>query len=164
MIRLVIGLGLGPSALASAAFALPVARLRLGTFAMAKVPSLKRATGKAKTALAKADGPSPNPMTNLIIADLALRGGGQLLRHAVERTMLGTKFGKGKAKDIVKGRTMAQTLIGTAMARIAMRSVPGAILVGGGLLAKTLFDRRQGRAKARHEGALEIEAQAERGE
>jgi hypothetical protein len=131
---------------------------------MARVPSLKRATGKAKTALAKAEGPSPNPMTNLIIADLALRGGGRLLRHAVERTVLGAKFEKGKAKDIVKGRTMAQTLIGTAVARIATRSVPGAILVGGGLLAKTLFDRRQGKRQARREGAAEIAEQAERGE
>jgi hypothetical protein len=131
---------------------------------MAKVPSLKHATGKAKTALAKAEGPSPNPMTNLIIADLALRGGGRLLRHVVERGMLGAKYEKGKAKDIVAGRTMAQTLIGTAVARIATRSVPGAILVGGGLLAKTLFDRRQSKAQARRAGTQDIAEQAERGE
>ena len=131
---------------------------------MAKVPSLKRGASKAKAAIARTDGPSPNPMTNLLIADLALRGGGRILRHAVERTVLGAKFGKGKAKDIVKGRSMAQTLIGTAVARIAMRSVPGAILVGGGLLAKTLFDRRQDKAKARRDGVQQIEAQAERGE
>ena len=131
---------------------------------MAKVPSLKRATGKAKTALVKAEGPSPNPMTNLLIADLALRGGGQLLRHAVERGMLGAKYDKEKARNLVKGRTMAQTLIGTAVARIATRSVPGAILVGGGLLAKTLFDRRQGKAKARRDGTLAIAEQAERGD
>lgn len=105
---------------------------------------------------------SPNPMTNLIIADLALRGGGQLLRHAVERTVLGTAYGKDKAKDIVKGRSMVQTLVGTALARIATRSVPGAILVGGGMLAKALYDRRQG-TRAKAEGKAQVNAQADKG-
>ena len=130
---------------------------------MAKKPSIKAAASKVKEVAAQAEGPSPNPMTNLIIADLALRGGGQLLRHAVERTMLGTKFSPGQAKNIVGGRTMFQTLLGTAVARIAMRSVPGAILVGGGLLAKTLFDRRGDKRTARLKGQREIARQAQRG-
>ena len=117
---------------------------------------------KAEAALKDAPGVSPNPMTNLVIADLVLRGGGQLLRHAVERNVLGIKFSKDKAANIVKGRSMAQTLIGTAIARIAMRSVPGAILVGGGLLAKTLYDRRHG-AAAKREGQAELADQAEAG-
>ena len=137
---------------------------------MAKTPSIKAAATKvktiavkAKTAAAEVEGPSPNPMTNLLIADLALRGGGQLLRHVVERTLLGTKFSKTKAKNIVGGRTMFQTLLGTAVARIATRSVPGAIVVGGGLLAKTLFDRRDNTRAARAKGQREIAAQAKRG-
>ena len=130
---------------------------------MAKKPSLKAAVGKAKAAAAKTDGPSPNPMTNLLIADLALRGGGQLLRHMVERTMLGAKFSPAKAKNIIGGRSMLQTLLGTAAARIATRSVPGAILVGGGLLAKTLFERSQDKRSTRAQGQREITAQAERG-
>lgn len=87
--------------------------------------------------------PTPNPMTNLILADLVLRGGGALLRRAVETQLLGRSVGKGKAQKIIKGRTMGQTLLGTAVARIATRSVPGAIIVGGGLLAKALHDRRK---------------------
>ena len=137
---------------------------------MAKKPSIKAATStvkavaaKARTAVAKADGPSPNPMTNLVIADLALRGGGQLLRHVVERTLLGAKFSPAKAKNIIGGRTMFQTLLGTAVARIATRSVPGAILVGGGLLAKTLYDRSTDKRSARAKGQREIAAQATRG-
>lgn len=126
---------------------------------MPRKPSIKGVTRKAKDAVAKAEGPSPNPMTNLIIADLALRGGGRLLRHAVERGVLGAKYGKTGAKDLVKSRTMSQALIGTAIARIATRSVPGALLVGGGLLAKTLFDRRKGKAKAAAEGRYEIAEQ-----
>ena len=141
---------------------------------MAFKPKLKAAKRSAEAAADKAivkadqvaknaDGPSPNPMTNLLIADLALRGGGQLLRHAVERTVLGAKFSPDKARNIVAGRSMFQTLIGTAVARIATRSVPGAIVVGGGLLAKTLYDRRQDKRSERTKGQRAIEAQAKRG-
>ena len=124
----------------------------------------KAATSKIEFAAEKAEGVSPNPATNLLIADLALRGGGQLLRHAIERTVLGAKYTPDKAKKIVKGRSMLQTLIGTAAARIATRSVPGAIVVGGGLLAKALYDRREGKRAARASGVRAVEAQAKRGE
>ena len=123
----------------------------------------KAAKGTLERVADKAPAPSPNPMTNLIIADLALRGGGQLLRHAVERTLLGAVYSRAEAKNLVKGRTMAQTLIGTAIARIAIRSVPGAIVIGGGLLAKTLYDRRRGKGAARAEGAKAVAKQAEKG-
>lgn len=131
---------------------------------MAIKPKLKSARRKVERAAKDSDGLSTNPMTNLLIADLALRGGGQLLRHAVERTVLGAKFSPEKAKKIVKGRSMAQTLIGTAIARIATRSVPGAIVVGGGLLAKSLYDRRQDKRSQHAKGTREIDAQAKRGE
>jgi hypothetical protein len=120
----------------------------------------KTTANKAGTALKEAQGPSPNPMTNLIIADLALRGGGRLLRHVVERSLLGVKYTPDQARDIVKGRSMAQSLIGTAVARIATRSVPGALIVGGGLLAKALYDRSQKRSKAKAEGDGAVEEQA----
>jgi len=103
------------------------------------------ATDKAADALT----PSPNPATNLILADIALRGGGALLRRAVETGLLGaTAVGKRKAKQVVKGRSLGQSLVGTMIARVATRSVPGALIVGGGLLAKTLFDRKRARAAA----------------
>ena len=110
--------------------------------------------------LAEVPGISPNLMTNLLLTDLVLRGGGQILRHAVERTLLGTKYPKQKAKNIVKGRSMVQTMVGTALARIATRSVPGAIIVGGGMLAKTLYDRRQGAAAAKSKGKRKVHEQA----
>jgi hypothetical protein len=108
-------------------------------------------------------GVSPNPMTNLLLTDLVLRGGGQIMRHAVERTILGTRYPKEKAKNIVKGRSMAQTMISTALARIATRSVPGAIIVGGAMLAKTLYDRSKGQSAVRRKGASKVRAQAAEG-
>lgn len=131
---------------------------------MARSPKSDRIEDLADSAVAQTEAISPNPATNLIIADLALRGGGRLLRHAVERSVLGAKYDKHTAEQLVRGRSMTQTLVGTALARIATRSVPGAILVGGGLLAKALFDRRKGRAAARAEGAREVGEQVERGE
>lgn len=107
-------------------------------------------------------GPSTNAMTNLILADIALRAGGALLRRGVERGLLGNKTGTAKAKKIIRGRTMGETLIGTALARVATRSVPGAIMVGGGLLAKTLYDRRHGKS-AKAEGEAAVDAKAKKG-
>jgi hypothetical protein len=120
----------------------------------------RKAGAKVGGAIKDAEGPSPNPMTNLIIADIALRGGGRLLRHVIERNLLGVKYTPDKARDIVKGRSMAQTLIGTAVAKIATRSVPGALLVGGGLIAKTLYDRNRKRGEAEAEGAQAVDEQA----
>ena len=119
-------------------------------------------TGKTASQAAEDVRPSPSPATNLLIADLALRGGGQLLRHAVERGLLGKSYSPEKAKNLIKGRSMGQTLIGTAIARIATRSVPGALIVGGGLLAKTLYDRKQGK-EAAEAGEKTVEKQAKRG-
>jgi hypothetical protein len=89
-----------------------------------------------------------------------MRGGGRLLRHLIERTVLGAKYTPDKARDIVKNRSMTQTLLGTAAARVATRSVPGALLVGGGLLAKTLYDHGKKRRKAKAEGEAAIEERA----
>ena len=108
-------------------------------------------------------GPSPNPKTNLLLADVALRGGEMLVRQGLERGLLGKRYAPDKARRIIKGRTLGEALVGTAIARLAMRSVPGAILVGGGLLAKTLYDRRKGSA-AKRKGEQEIAKMAEEGE
>ena len=125
--------------------------------------AVRKAKGKAGATIRSAPAPSPNPMTNLILADVALRGGGRLLRHAVERTVLGAKYSPDKAKNIIKGRSMAQTLISTALARIATRSLPGALIVGGGMLAKTLYDRSRDSRAAKADGEQAIAEQAKDG-
>lgn len=116
----------------------------------------------AKAGAKEVPPPSPNPMTNLIIADLVLRGGGRLLRNLVERNVLKAKYPPDTARSIVSGRGMAQTLVSTAIARVATRSVPGAILVGGGLLAKTLYDRRKG-AQAKEKGKKAVARRVAKG-
>ena len=121
----------------------------------------KATAEKAGAAIKNAPAPSPNPMTNLIIADIAMRGGGRLLRGAIERALLGARYSPQKASEITRGRSMTQTLVGTAVARVATKSVPGALLVGGALIAKTLYDRSRGR-KAEIEGEIEVAEQTAR--
>ncbi|ABD25449.1 hypothetical protein Saro_1004 [Novosphingobium aromaticivorans DSM 12444] len=122
----------------------------------------KKAVEAAKDIADRVPAPSPNPMTNLILADIALRTGGALLRRGVEKGLVGSKLGAKKAGRVIKGRTMMQTLVGTAIARIATRSVPGAIIVGGGMLAKTLYDRKREK-EAKSDGSKALEKQVERG-
>ena len=133
---------------------------------MARRKSSKIATAAdaTKAKLAKVDGPSPNPMTNLILTDLLLRGGGQIMRHAVETSLLKAKYDKTKARKIIAGRSLTQTLVATAVARIATRSVPGMILVGGGTLAKLLYDRSRDKRTAQAEGRKAIAEQAADGD
>ena len=103
-------------------------------------------TGKA---LVEVPGPSTNPATNLLILDIAMRGASLIAGRLIEKGTLRTRYTAEKAADIVKGRSMAQTLVATGAARIATRSVPGLLLVAGGLFAKAAFDRSQSRRKAR---------------
>lgn len=114
----------------------------------------------AGNALKKVPGPSPNPMTNLVLADLVLRGSGRLMRRTVEQLLLQSKYDQGMARRIVKGRGLTKTLLSTAIARVATSSVPGALVVGGGLLAKTLYDRNQGRRQAQRAGTKALAEQA----
>ena len=105
-------------------------------------------------------GPSPNPATNLIIHDLLLRSGGRLLRLGLEKGLLRNRYGGQTAKQMVDNRSMLQTLASYAVARVATRSIPGAIVGGGGILAKTLLDRRQSRRVAQRKGDKALREQA----
>ncbi|MEZ5743999.1 MAG: hypothetical protein R3D89_09850 [Sphingomonadaceae bacterium] len=125
--------------------------------------SIKKKIEDAAPSVDELRGPSPNPYTNLLIADIVLRGGSFLVKRGIEKGLLGVKYAPGKAEKIIKGRTMGEALIGTAIARIATRSVPGAILVGGGMLAKTLYDRKKGLA-AQAAGEDKLDAMADKGE
>ena len=122
-----------------------------------KSSKIAAAADATKAKLSAVEGPSPNPMTNLILTDLLLRGGGQIMRHAVEASLLKTKYDKTKAKKIIAGRSLTQTLVATAVARIATRSVPGMILVGGGTLAKLLYDRSRDKRAAQADGKAAID-------
>lgn len=106
----------------------------------------RRAKKKSKIETAgEIPGISPDPMTNLILTDIALRGATRLARRMTEQAMLRKRYTKETARKVIDGRSITETLVATAIARTATRSVPGAIFVGGGVLVKALYDRRRGR-------------------
>lgn len=78
-------------------------------------------------------------MAESLLAKIARVGGRRLLDQAVGRIDAVTPRGKS---------TLTGKLAGAALLRIATRSVPGAIVVTGGLLAKSLHDRRKAKKMA----------------
>jgi hypothetical protein len=120
----------------------------------------RKATATAKSAAEKIPGPSSNPATNLLILDIAMRGASMVAGRAMQRALLGARYDAEKAADIVKGRTLVQSMTATGAARIASKSVPGFLLVTGGLLAKTLLDRSLRPREARRRGDKQLAAQA----
>lgn len=122
--------------------------------------AVKRALARTRSGVEKVPGPSPNPATNVLIAEILVRSAGRLARRAMEKGMLKARFEREQAVAIIEGRGLAHTLVSTTVARVATRSVPGALLVGGGLLAKTLFDRSISRRKARRRGNEQLAEQA----
>ena len=105
-------------------------------------------------------GPSNSPFTNILLADLMIRAGSYVVRDAIERGMLRGRYGRETARKMVKNKSLAQQAISFGLAKVATRNLPGAILVGGGAVAKTLFDRSQNRRKARRQGDRALMEQA----
>ena len=91
---------------------------------------------------------------------MAIRAGSYLARRSVEKGLLANRYGKDTAHKIVQNKTFKQTAVSWVLARVATKSVPGAIIVGGGALAKTLLDRRKKRHRAKTEGDAELIQQA----
>ncbi|MEX0342409.1 MAG: hypothetical protein AB3N06_07470 [Erythrobacter sp.] len=123
--------------------------------------TLERATDDLPEQDDPVPGPSPNPATNLIIHDILLRSAGRLSRMAVEKAVLGRQYGKRFAKDAVENRSLVHTLAAYGVTKVATKSVPGALVVGTGLVLKVLFDRSQSRRKSRRKGNRTLRRQAD---
>lgn len=75
--------------------------------------------------------------TNRILASIIRQGGGRLLNTALARALPDEPATAGKRKNLLGG------IAGAVALRVATKSVPGAIVVGSGLIAKKLYDRRK---------------------
>lgn len=120
----------------------------------AKSRKAKAGTGK------KVPGPSTNPFTNFLMADLILRAGSYVMRETVEKRMMQGRYGKETAREIVRKKSMKQRVLALGLTTLATRSVPGALIVGGGALAKTLYDRRKASHIAQNKGDQKLIEQA----
>ena len=123
--------------------------------------AVRKALGGAKRGVKKVPGPSTNPATNLLVADIGLRIASRLFRRTVEKGLVQLKFPPEKASEVIEGRSLGQTLVSAGLARVATRSIPGALLVTGGIIAKSILDRSLSRRQSERKGTQELEKQAD---
>lgn len=79
-----------------------------------------------------------------LLARLVRQGGGTLLNRVVDKVLPDTPSEEKAKRNLFAG------IAGAVAMRVATRSVPGALVVTSGLVAKKLYDRRkakQGKAK-----------------
>lgn len=107
-------------------------------------------------------GPSTNPATNLLIQDILLRSAGRLTRHTLEKGLLRRRYDAEQAHRIVKNRSMVKTLATYGVTKVATQSLPGALLVGGGLLIKTIYDRSFSSRESKRAGDKDLAEQAKK--
>ncbi|NCP23437.1 MAG: hypothetical protein GW854_04730 [Erythrobacter sp.] len=124
--------------------------------------AVDRARAKAPGKTEGMPGPTHNPATNLLMADVVIRAGSYVARRAIEKGILRGRYGKDVARDIVRNKTLGQSLFSYGLAKLATKNLPGAVIVGGGALVKTLYDRRKSRGSQRREGDRELIEQAHR--
>jgi hypothetical protein len=122
---------------------------------MAKKPSKAKAVNIADKSVDQTDHQAGKGTeiagigTSLIVSEIVLRSIGRLIRHSLEKAVARRRYGSDKAKAIVEDRGILHTAAAYGVTKLATRSVPGALLVGGGLLAKTLYDRGTAKRKPR---------------
>lgn len=83
---------------------------------------------------------------NRLLARLVRHSGSRLLNTAIDRVLPDQP-----TEEKVK-RSLLGGIAGAVAMKVATRSVPGAIVVTSGLLAKKLYDRRKARQKSESSG------------
>ncbi len=105
--------------------------------------------------------PTNRPRPGEMVIDIALHEGTQLARRAIHKQLSKVGVSSLDPATIEAGQSFSRQLIASAIARLASRSVPGTMVVGAGLLAKGLYERRRirrEREKAEQQAAAEAEA------
>ncbi len=97
------------------------------------------------------------------LAGLAMRQGAKIARRSLDSKLRIGGYSPSELEGIVAGKGIASTIAIAAVTRLATRSVPGALVVGGGLVAKALYDRRK-RVRAAEQQAASGQADTEKSE
>lgn len=101
--------------------------------------------------------PSSNPATNLMIADIVIRGVSTLLRQNVEKRVAKASYGdEQRAQEVLDGRTIMTTLALYSVSKVATKSPIGLGAVAAALVGKTLYDRGKTRQKRKRAEQLAI--------
>ena len=116
----------------------------------------REAIGTARDGIKKVRGISTNPATNALIADVAVLSATALFRKGIERVLKGLEPAPAEAENSPQQPEPAKkpksskvrTFVTARAASTATKSVPGLLVVSGGLLAKAIFDRGRNRRNA----------------
>lgn len=99
--------------------------------------------------------PSPDAATNLLIADIILRGASRLFRQSVERKIVHASIdNEDEAEELLNGKTLIKSLALYGASKLATKSPAGLGIVATGLVAKALYDR--GKARQRRDALAHI--------
>lgn len=95
--------------------------------------------GKAVRAAKKA---MPHPETRAVVADVAMRSMGRVMRQAATSQLL-SQFISNEARRQARTISLGGSVLGIIAARVATRSVPGLLFVGSVLAGKAIYDYRK---------------------
>ena len=95
-----------------------------------------------------ADDTPREPTIRQRLIDLALRRAGAAARQALDRRLARAGYSKRDVRKIVRREGRAKRVAAAAIARLATRSVPGALVVGGAVAAGALLKRRNAASEA----------------
>jgi len=85
---------------------------------------------------------SPNPATNLLIAEIVVRGLANVMRSRIGEGVAKASYESDeRAQEVIDGRGALTSLALYGAARLASRSPVGLGIVASGLIVKTLYDR-----------------------
>ena len=120
---------------------------------------IKATDGKTVRAAKKA---MPHPETRAVVADVAMRSVGRVIRRTATSQLLGQFISK-EAQRQAKTISLGGSILGMIAARVATRSVPGALFVGSVLAGKAIHDYRKSKreqVKAELENSTDTDALA----
>lgn len=87
-------------------------------------------------------------MDNRLIATFARQGGIKLLDVAISRLLMQQPKPSAKGESTPPPSSPAKKATKATLGSVARRSVPAAIIIGGAVLAKALYDRRKAQQAA----------------
>jgi hypothetical protein len=94
--------------------------------------------------------PSPDAATNLLIADIIVRGASRLFRESVKRRVADVSpENREGAQELLDGKQVIKSLALYGASKMATKSPIGLGVVAGGLALKTLYDRGKAVQKRR---------------
>lgn len=85
---------------------------------------------------------------NRLLAQIARSGGSKLLNAVIDKVLPVTAAAEGAEPAPPRKKSVLGGIAGAMAVRLASRSIPGAIVIGGSLLAKRLYDRRHATDRA----------------